>query len=327
MVRRKRAWPTTDDLRVGPVLEVDRVRKCFGAVTALDGVSLSVGSGEIVCVLGRNGAGKSTLVSAICGLLRPDSGRTIVCGHPVRPWDDRLRAFIGVAGQETAVYPPLTVEATLKCVGRMHDLRGADLRHRVDDVSEALDLVDLLRTRVQTLSGGQRRRLHTALALINRPRLVILDEPTAGVDVQTRNRLLQVVRQLASEGTAVFYSTHYLQEAEALDGQVAILDAGRVIASGPCSELLAEHSSSFAELTFAGRVPVIEWDGQSATPTGDAKLRVACREPGTAIPALISQAAAQQCTVDAIEIIRPSLEGVFMSLTGERYATASGAAA
>jgi ABC-2 type transport system ATP-binding protein len=303
------------------LLRVEQLRKSFGPVTALDGVDLSIRAGEILCLLGRNGAGKSTFVSVVSGLVVADSGHVLIDGRPARPWDNEIRSFIGVAGQETGVYPPLTVRETLVGFGRLYGLRRKELVARVEEVSDALDLEDLLEVRVQTLSGGQRRRVHTALALINRPRLVLLDEPTAGVDVPTRNRLLQVVRNLAAEGAAVCYSTHYLHEVEALDARVVILERGRVIASGTCRELIAHHGTGFAELTFAGRAPRIEWNGDVVTEPRRGTLRVACSEPHVAVAGLIDQAVRQRCVVHAVEIVRPSLEGVFLALTGERFLT------
>jgi ABC-2 type transport system ATP-binding protein len=258
-------------------LELSGVVKRYGSRVALDGVDLAVAAGEILALLGPNGAGKSTLVQIACGLLSPDAGTVDVTGRP------------GVAPQEIGIYPSLTVRENLWAFAEVHGVS----RKRAERLLEPLVLGALSDRPAGRLSGGEQRRLHTALALVHRPRVVLLDEPTAGADTQTRTAILAAVRTLAAEGTAVVYTTHYLPEVEALGAGVALLEAGRIIATGTVSELVARHASSVLEVTFDdGRV---------------------VRRPGTSLHGLEDRAI-------RAEVIRPSLEAAYLALTGRRSA-------
>jgi ABC-2 type transport system ATP-binding protein len=209
------------------VLEVRGLTKTFGRMVALDGVNLEIQRGEICALLGQNGAGKTTLTSIVAGLRRPDSGNVLVGGIDVVAKPKEASRLIGLVPQEVGVYPTLTVREGMRFFGELADLRGRTLSARIEEVAEALDLTDLLGRTAGRLSGGEKRRVHTAMALVHRPALLLLDEPTAGVDVQTRIRLLNAVRALATDfDTAVCYTTHYLAEVETLRASVAILDDG-----------------------------------------------------------------------------------------------------
>ncbi|MDQ1434448.1 MAG: type transport system ATP-binding protein, partial [Actinomycetota bacterium] len=212
--------PPATTSNAAPTLDVRGIRKSYGATVALDGVDLVVEPGTIVGLLGRNGAGKTSLVSVVAGLLRPDAGRVLVAGVDIAREPRRARALIGLAPQDTGVYLPLSVRDNLRFFGGLSDLHGRERATRIDEVGAALMLDDLLDRRARDLSGGERRRLHTAIAVLHRPRLVLLDEPTTGADVQTRHELLRLVTDLSREGSAVVYSTHYLQEIEELGAGV-----------------------------------------------------------------------------------------------------------
>jgi ABC-2 type transport system ATP-binding protein len=236
------------------VLAVEGLRKAYDDVVALDGVDLEAAPGQIVGLLGANGAGKTTLVSIVAGLRKADAGRVRVGDVDALAQPHRARELLGIAPQETGVYPTATARENLAYFGRLAGLRGKLLDQRVDEAAEALELHDLLDREAQTLSGGEQRRVHTAMAIVKRPPLVLLDEPTVGADVSTRAQLLVSVRTLAAEGAAVVYSTHYLPEIEILDADVTILDRGRVIARGKASALVDEHDADnlddvFLELT------------------------------------------------------------------------------
>ena len=249
--------------------------KRYGARVALDGVDLSVSPGEIVALLGPNGAGKSTLVSIAAGLLTPDAGTVAVPGRP------------GLAPQEIGVYPSLTVRENLLAFAEVHRVPRA----WASRLLEPFVLSALADRPAGRLSGGEQRRLHTAIALVHRPEVALLDEPTAGADTETRAAILAAVRELARDGTAVVYTTHYLPEVEALDASVALLEAGRVIASGTVASLVEQHAESTLELTFAdGRV---------------------VRRPGDSLGSLDDG-------VVRAEVIRPSLEAAYLALTGRR---------
>ncbi|MFJ2440122.1 MULTISPECIES: ABC transporter ATP-binding protein [unclassified Streptomyces] len=300
-----------------PVLSLRGVGKRYGATVALHDVSLAIPEGRIVGLLGHNGAGKSTLMSLAAGLLRPDTGTVEVCGLPVA----RVRNRLGLAPQDLGVYPPLTVRQNLRFFAELAGVRGRDVRRRTEDVAEPLGLTALLDRRVARLSGGEQRRVHTAVALLHRPRLLLLDEPTAGVDVETRTRLIGHVRELAATGTAICYSTHYLPEVEALDADVAVLDHGRMIAGGPLPDLVRDHGDGWVELTFTGAPPELRlpWpvtaDGES--------LRVRADQPHLAVPGILAALGDHASRLAHLNVVRPSLENVFLRLTGQRYAAAT----
>jgi len=210
---------------------------------ALDSVDLALAEGGTLALLGPNGAGKSTLVSLAAGLLRPAAGTVRVLGGDPAGRSGATRRQVGVAPQEIGVYPQLTVLTNLRAFGEFYGLRPRAARARAAELLEPFALSELGDRPAGRLSGGEQRRLHAAIALVNRPRLVIFDEPTAGADPSTREHILQAVRDLASGGTAVVYTTHYLPEVERLDADVALLDQGRVIARGSVEELVARHGT------------------------------------------------------------------------------------
>ncbi|MDP2711675.1 MAG: ABC transporter ATP-binding protein [Solirubrobacteraceae bacterium] len=223
---------------------------------ALDGVQLAVHAGRVTALLGPNGAGKSTLVSLAAGLTRPDAGTVRVLGEdPAGRGAQALRRRIGLAPQEIGVYPQLSVTTNLRCFAELYGLRPRAARARAAELLEPFALSELGDRPAGRLSGGEQRRLHAAIALVNRPALVILDEPTAGADPSTREHILRAVRDLAGGGTAVVYTTHYLPEAERLDADIALLEHGRVIARGSVAELIARH---VAPLAGDGRPATLE---------------------------------------------------------------------
>jgi ABC-2 type transport system ATP-binding protein len=300
------------------MLEIDELAKSYGSVEALRGVDLEVGAGEIVGLLGPNGAGKTTLVSIVAGLRRPDRGRVRVGGIDAVADPRRVRQDLGIAPQELGVYPLQTVRENLTYFGRLAGLRRRLLQTRVDDVAERLRLTGLLDRRVRHLSGGEKRRVHTGMALVHRPRMLILDEPTTGVDVQTRADVLLAVRDLAAEGSAVCYATHYLAEVESLDATVAILDRGRVIARDTVAALVADHAETVVELAFDGKPPALAVD--EPVERDGHLLRVATEHPSATVARLLQALGEEEARLTAVEIVRPSLESVFLALTGRRYA-------
>jgi ABC-2 type transport system ATP-binding protein len=215
------------------VLVAEGLHKRYGSVVALDGFDLSIAAGEVAGLIGRNGAGKSTFAAIAAGILRPDRGRVLIDGA------------VGLAGQEIALYPTATVRENLRFFGRVEGLRGRSLRLAVDEVTVALRLTGSLGDRVATLSGGQRRRVHAAVALLHRPGVLLLDEPTVGADPASREALLAAVRERADAGAAVCYTTHYLPELDLLDATVALADAGRVVLRGSRADLPATTGELF----------------------------------------------------------------------------------
>jgi ABC-2 type transport system ATP-binding protein len=296
------------------VLHVQSLRKAYGEIEALRGVDLEVASGQIVCLLGPNGAGKTTLVSIVAGLRRADAGVVEVDGLDALGRGVEVRRRIGLAPQDLGLYPVVSVRQNLVLFGQLAGLGGSLLRRRIDEVSEALRITDLLDRRAGTLSGGQKRRLHTAIALLHHPRLLLLDEATTGADVETRGHILELVRGLASEGSAVLYSTHYLGEVEDLQASVVLIDGGRVIAEGATQELIAAHASPVVELTFAGPAPKVDIE-QSVV--DGSRLRVRAVDPAATLAQVVPQLPVG--SLRSVEILRPDLEAVYLTLTGRRY--------
>ena len=298
-------------------LEVESLVKRYGDRLALDGVDLIVEPGEVCGLLGPNGAGKTTLVSIVAGLRIPDAGRVTVAGMDMATGGRAAREQVGLAAQETGIYPTVTVRDNLVLFADLAGYRNTARDQRVEEVAEVLELTELLPRLARHLSGGEKRRLHTAMALVHRPRVLLLDEPTTGVDVGTRARLLAAVTALAAEdGTAVVYSTHYLPEIEALGATVAILDRGLLLARGSLADLVGAHGSGALEVTFDGDAPhlrdlPVEIDGPV--------LRLTTDEPSAVMGSIIGQLGTHADRVLSVDVKRPSLESVFMTLTGRRY--------
>jgi ABC-2 type transport system ATP-binding protein len=306
-----------------PVLQVQGLRKAYGSTVALDGVDLEVAAGEIVGLLGPNGAGKTTLVSIVAGLRGADGGSVRIGGIDALAHSHRARPLLGLAPQETGIYPTLTCRDNLRFFGELTGLRSRELRAAVESVAEALQLTELLERRAQHLSGGERRRLHTALALVHRPALVMLDEPTTGADVRTRSQLLQLVNDLAANGSAVVYSTHYLAEIDELGASVVIMDRGQAIARGTVAALVDAHAADVVQMTFGGPAPDVRPNASGDRIEREGPiLRIHTRNPDAATAMVIEGLGDRATQLRTIEVVRPSLEAVFLELTGRRYAPA-----
>jgi ABC-2 type transport system ATP-binding protein len=295
------------------ILKIEGLAKRFGEIRALDGVSLEVARGEILAVLGPNGAGKTTMVSAIAGLLRPDAGTVHVEGIDVLAEPQRIRQYIGLAPQELAVYPTLTVLENLRYIAQLRGLRAKSLRKEVERCAELLCITQFLRRRAGRLSGGEKRRLHTAIALLGSPPLVLLDEPTAGVDVSTRYHILDAVRELALSGCAICYSSHYLVEIEELQPRVAVLNRGRLVGTGSVEELVASHARPEVHVLFAGVAPELPngWCGQRR----DSSWVIESARPTSTASQLLR--VLDDAEVAGIEIRQANLEQAFLSLSSE----------
>lgn len=299
------------------MLKVREVHKSYGSIKALNGVDLDVAQGEIVALLGPNGAGKSTLVSTIAGLHRPDKGSIWLNGIDAGSHPDLARRQLGLAPQETGIYPIISVLDNLRFFGELAGLRRRDLKQRIDEVAAAFSLSDLLDRRARHLSGGEVRRLHTAMIVLHRPPLLLLDEVTAGVDVQTRNQLLDLVGSLAEQGSAVVYSTHYLHEIETLRAhRVAILHKGRVVTNGPIPHLIRAFGGSFVELSFEAELPADLDLPAGSVMVGENVLRVPAEDsPAVTAAGLVGKLDRPGVALREIKLLQPSLESVFLSIT------------
>lgn len=296
------------------MLTVDSVSKAFHGAVALDDVSLSVAPGSVTGLIGPNGAGKTTLIRICTGLLASDAGSVHVGGHNVATDRRRALAQVGYAPQATGVYRQRTVRANLRHFGRLAGLNGARVDEAVAEVGAALDLEDRMDDRVAHLSGGLTRRVHVGVALLGRPGLVILDEPTANVDIDSRNDLLTLVRKLADEGTAVLYSTHYLPEIEELGAAVVMLLEGRVVASGSIPSLVADHGGDVLEVRFSkppGELPPIA--GVHVT-AAEEVVSYRAVDRGLDVSAVLASLGPIVDLVLAVEVRRPSLDTVYRQM-------------
>ena len=288
------------------------LRKRYGSIAALDGFSLTIAPGEIVGLLGHNGAGKTTFVEIIAGLTRPDTGTAHVDGVDCLRDVRAARRRIGLAPQEIALYLPATVRDNLRMFAGLAGIRAPAARREIDRVTQALDLTAELDRPVGLLSGGQRRRVQAASALVHRPPVLLLDEPTVGADPDTRSALLAVVRERAAEGAAICYTTHYLPELDELDATLAVASAGRVVARGPRAALLAGLPGQLV-VRFDGDVPPELADrGRVERDT----LRISSTDPTGDLASLLAAHASTAPT--AIDILRPSLDDLYRSLAVTR---------
>ncbi len=280
------------------MLRITDLVKSFGGRRAVDGVSLEIRSGEIFGLLGPNGAGKSTTINMAVGLLRPDSGRVSIDmgnGTGGDPTDHAVRQRLGVAPQALALYEELTAEENLTFFGRVYGLGGSALTQRVGTLLDAVGLADRRRSRVGTFSGGMKRRLNLAVAIIHDPPLILLDEPTVGVDPHSRNAIIDMLLRLKAEGRTMVYTTHHMEEAQRLCDRVAIIDHGRILAMGPVDSLITAHGGrSVLTLEHAGESRRIDTD-----------------DPIRELEPLLRSG-----SVSGVRIDRPDLESVFLKLTG-----------
>jgi ABC-2 type transport system ATP-binding protein len=297
------------------MLAIEGVAKSYGDTLALDSLDLTVEPGEILGLLGPNGAGKTTLAQIVTSLVRPDAGHVRIGGFDVFKQKRSARSLVGYAPQELGLYSPLTARANLEFFGSLAGLRNKDLRDAVERVSAAVELHAFMDAKIQTLSGGQKRRVHVACALIGDPPLLLLDEPTAGVDIGTRKAMVESVRELAGRGIAVCYCTHYIPEVESLKCGVAILHRGRLLARSSVENLVASEGHASIELVFGDDFE-IALDFPNATRNGRT-ITVATNDPEGLLPHILNNVTSRN-KLKAVNIVRPSLEEVFLDLTGTR---------
>ena len=305
------------------VLTVRDARKAFGAVKALDGASFELRQGELLALLGPNGAGKTTLIRAIAGRVRLDGGE-------IRMFDRTLDGShtppeLGIVPQEIAVYPMLTARENLEVFGGLHGLAGADLAKQVDWALDSTGLADRARESVKQFSGGMRRRLNIACGVLHRPQVVLLDEPTVGVDPQSRDRIYDTLAALAASGVSLLLTTHHLEEAEARCSRTVIIDHGKVIASGTTPELVDQTVGRFRVVSLRLNSPLAAADaarllaqGAVEVDAADATLvRSRMRDVALELPPLLDGIRAAGRTVDDVDVRGPSLQAVFIHLTGK----------
>ena len=314
--------PMTED-GADDVLVVDSLVRRFGELTAVTGVSFRIAPGETYGLLGPNGAGKTTTISMIAGLITADEGTITVAGQAMTPRTTDVRRHLGLVPQELAIYPDLTARENLALFGRLQGMRGAELKSRVDEVLELIGLADRAKGRSKEFSGGMKRRLNIGIGLLHRPTLLILDEPTVGVDPQSRNSILESVESLAGEGMAVLYTTHYMEEAERLCDRIGIIDSGELQAEGTRDELTqivggvdtisisgsGDLATTADELRRLPGVERVDVDRRTAT--------ITVRDAPALVAQVVSTATSNDVSLSDVEISRPDLESVFLHLTGK----------
>lgn len=306
-----------------PVAVCRGLRRTFGDRVAVDDVSFSIAPGETYGLLGPNGAGKTTTISMLCGVLDADAGTVEVAGLPVSPRHPRGRGAIGYVPQDLALYPDLSALENLRFFGRLQGLTGRRLAERIGVVLEVVGLADRADDRIESYSGGMKRRANIAVGLLHEPQLLVLDEPTVGVDPQSRTAILDAVDALGGEGLAVLYTTHYMEEAERLCDRIGVIDEGRLVAEGTRRELIERlGTASHVRIEAIGALDdfataVTALPMVQAATAADGVVDVSVTDGRRSIAALVEAAERSGVEVGAIEVVEPDLEAVFLHLTGK----------
>jgi ABC-2 type transport system ATP-binding protein len=304
------------------MIDVERLRCAYGSLLAVDDLSFTARPGEICGLLGPNGAGKTTCISCICGLLKPTAGRVSVMGHSAADDGRRARESLGVVPQEIALYDDLSAAENLAYWGGAFRMHGRNLHDRVQEVLEWVGLADRAREPVARFSGGMKRRLNFACGIVHRPKVLLLDEPTVGVDPQSRVRLLELTRELARDGATVLYTTHYMEEAESLCDRVVIIDHGRILAQGTLPELrslLGERDL----LRFSGVFQpdlvhqIFSGDGIDIVQADENAVTLALHDASGRLPSIFAMLAGASAEIRGTRLSQPSLESLFIKLTGK----------
>ena len=308
-------------------IEVRNLKKSFGDLQAVQDANFSVENGEVFSLLGPNGAGKSTTISMLSGLIAPTAGDASIMGHSITHEPEAAKACLGVVPQDIALYPDLSARENLSFWGKMYGLRGATLKSRVDEVLEVIGLADRQKDHVGKFSGGMKRRVNIGAALLHKPQVVIMDEPTVGIDPQSRRHILDNVKELNRQGMTVLYTTHYMEEAAELSNHIAIMDAGQVIAYGTHDELIkmvgeqtridiglnGEAASLLdAWRNIQGVARIDATDGSDSSPRATALVD----DSNRVLPRLFELASRYGVRITSVDIQEPNLETVFLHLTG-----------
>ena len=304
------------------LIEIKGVGKSYGNLKAVDNVSLDVKEGEIFGLLGPNGAGKSTLISILCTLLPFDTGEILVNNKNVMRSSGEIKRILGLVPQEIALYPTLTAKENLMFWGRMYGIGGKLLRERVDEALELAGLKDRAKEQIEKYSGGMKRRINIAAALLHHPKIVIMDEPTVGIDPQSRNYILETVLKLNREGMTVIYTSHYMEEVELLCSRIAIMDHGKIIALGSKEELQkVVGEKELVNISATGldeklKKELQKLDGVLEVAYADGNLSIAAKSADAVLARIISTLDAHNCKIQMVDIKQPNLESVFLHLTG-----------
>jgi ABC-2 type transport system ATP-binding protein len=307
-----------------PILEVLNLVKKFGDFTAVDGISFDIQEGEVFSLLGPNGAGKTTTISMLSCLLLPTVGDALIAGYSVTKDALEVKRLIGVVPQEIALYEDLSARENLTFWGQMYGLGGSSLKARVNEVLEQIGLTDRAKDKIKTYSGGMKRRVNIGVGLLHKPRLLFMDEPTVGIDPQSRRSILDSVKELNKAGMTVLYTTHYMEEAEELSNRVGIVDHGKLIALGTQKELTQLVGENETLRLHTGEdvdsQPLIaaleELPEVIHASASDDMIVLIVPEADDALPPVLGQAAMLGYKIRSVDIQEPNLEAVFLQLTG-----------
>ncbi len=313
-------------MSVEPVIRVRNLVKRYGELAAVDAVSFEVAKGEIFGLLGPNGAGKTTIISILSCITPPTSGSASVSGIDVVTDSLTARSKIGVVPQEIALYATLSARDNLMFWGRMYGLRDRTLARRVDELLDVVQLSDRASSRIDTFSGGMKRRINIAAGLLHRPDVLFLDEPTVGIDPQTRRSILDLVKELNTEGLTVLYTTHYLEEAEFLCDRVGIMDEGKMIAVGTRDELTDSIGATGVIAVRADGLndALVDWLASlpevSEAAKSDDGLTLNVVRGASLLPTVVEKLTGSGVDIHSVDVTVPNLESVFLHLTGKRLA-------
>ena len=317
-----------------PILIAHDLRKSFDDNEAVKGISFNILPGEIFSLLGPNGAGKSTTINMLSCLIEPTGGTAEIAGHSILTDSLGVRRAIGVVPQEIALYDSLTARQNLEFWGRLYDMSGKELARRIDEVLETVGLSDRAKDKIKIYSGGMKRRINIAAGLLHKPQLLFMDEPTVGIDPQSRRRILDMVRELRDRGMTVLYTTHYMEEAEELSDRIGIIDKGELIALGTLDELtkvVGEQETLSLYLAEGAALAVADGEGLASdgkvtlfaglpgvigAAAVDSRIIVNVADAGAALPGVVGRANEAGLQLRSVEIQEPNLEAVFLHLTG-----------
>lgn len=305
------------------LLKIENIKKQFKEIKAVDGISFEVEKGEILGLLGPNGAGKSTTISMISTLVEPDAGRILFRGEDIASKPKKIQRNLGFVPQDIALYPTLTGYENLRFWGNAYGIKGQALKAKIDEVSEIIGIKARLKDKVEDYSGGMKRRLNIGAALLHDPELIIMDEPTVGIDPQSRNHILNTVLELNKRGMTIIYTSHYMEEVEFLCSRICVMDNGRVIAQGSKEALINAVDDDervkivlndpdpgvIEEIRLLPYVKEVELSGN--------ELYVSMEKKNGRFGELVSSIDAFTDGIDSIDVIRPNLETVFLNLTGK----------
>jgi ABC-2 type transport system ATP-binding protein len=304
-------------------IEVQNLQKCFGEFVAVRNARFEVQQGEIFSLLGPNGAGKSTTISMLSCLLKPTGGDACVMGHSILRDAQAVKAAIGVVPQDIALYGDLSARENLSFWGKMYGLRGDALSKRMDEVLAIIGLTERQKDRVDKFSGGMKRRVNIGAALMHKPAVIIMDEPTVGIDPQSRRHILDNIKELNAQGMTVLYTTHYMEEAQELSDHIAIMDQGQIIACGTHAELVnmvGELDRIDLTINTDAEKVISEWQatqGVHRVFAEDGHLTVLAEDSNVILPHLFESATRAQARITSVAIQEPNLEAVFLHLTGK----------